>query len=252
MGKHQWDLPCLASKVEEETVMPVQTPDAEEISRDDTTKLETSQFELSNEEELNAMNEGVESANTVTQATDDEIESVSEIESKEEAHECSVTPCEPENEKKTEALNDELDTPEADNATQFEGESNISLPELEEVEMKTENIHLVEAETAINNENKHAETAMKDILTDIVDNIASKSEMTSLENVSDAPADDLISEGGSDGCVSTDEGIAASDDDDKDSCKSGELRKENDNAKEIVESEIKIENLITEIDQHTS
>merc|ERR1739838_828842 len=112
---------------------------------------------------------------------------------------------------------------------------------LEEVEMKTENIHLddaepnslesledekVEAETAINNENKHAETAMKDILTDIVDNIASKSEMTSLENVSDAPADDLISEGGSDGCVSTDEGIAASDDDDKDSCKSGELRKE--------------------------
>merc|ERR1712106_1048221 len=63
--KHQWDLPCLASKVEEETVMPVQTPDAEEISREDTTELETSQFELSNEEELNAMNEGVESANTV-------------------------------------------------------------------------------------------------------------------------------------------------------------------------------------------
>merc|ERR1712106_1217185 len=258
--KHQWDLPCLASKVEEETVMPVQTPDAEEISREDTTELETSQFELSNEEELNAMNEGVESANTVTQATD-EIESVSEIESKEEANECSVTPSEPENEKKTEAPNDELDTPEADNATQFEGESNISLPELEEVEMKTENIHLddaepnslesledekVEAETAINNENKHAETAMKDILTDIVDNIASKSEMTSLENVSDAPADDLISEGGSDGCVSTDEGIAASDDDDKDSCKSDELKK--DNAKEIAESEI--ESLITEIDQH--
>merc|ERR1712106_860029 len=114
---------------------------------------------------------------------------------------------------KTEALNDELDTPEADNTTQFEGESNISLPELEEVEMKTENIHFddaepnslesledekVEAETAINNENKHAETAMKDILTDIVNNIASKSVMTSLENVSDAPADDLISEGGSD------------------------------------------------------
>merc|ERR1712128_86493 len=244
--KHQWDLPCLASKVEEETVMPVQTPDAEEISREDTTELETSQFELSNEEELNAMNEGVESVNTVTQATEDKIESVSEMESKEEANECSVTPCEPENEKKTEALNDELDTPEADNATQFEGESNISLPELEEVEMKTENIHLVEAETAINNENKHAETAMKDILTDIVDNIASKSEMTSLENVSDAPADDLISEGGSDGCVSTDEGIAASDDDDKDSCKSDELKK--DNAKEIAASEI--ESLITEIDQH--
>jgi len=259
--KHQWDLPCLASKVEEETVMPVQTPDAEEISREDTTELETQQCELSNEEELNAMNEGVESANTVTQATDDKIESESEIESKEEANECSVTPCEPENEKKTEALNDELDTPEADNETQFEGESNISLPELEEVEMKTENIHLddsepsslesledekVEAETAINNENKHAETAMKDILTDIVDNIASKSEITSLENVSDAPADDLISEGGSDGCVSTDEGIAASDDDDKDSCKSDELKK--DNAKEIAESEI--ESLITEIDQH--
>merc|ERR1740137_1872 len=207
--------------------MPVQTPDAEEISREDTTELETQQCELS----------------------------------KEEANECSVTPCEPENEKKTEALNDELETPEADNETQFEGESNISLPELEEVEMKTENIHLddsepsslesledekVEAETAINNENKHAETAMKDILTDIVDNIASKSEITSLENVSDAPADDLISEGGSDGCVSTDEGIAASDDDDKDSCKSDELKK--DNAKEIAESEI--ESLITEIDQH--
>merc|ERR1711892_1206399 len=101
--KHQWDLPCLASKIEEETVMPVQTPDAEEISREDTTELETSQFELSNEEELNAMNEGVESANTVTQATDDKIESVPEIESKEEVNECSVTPCEPENEKKTEA-----------------------------------------------------------------------------------------------------------------------------------------------------
>merc|ERR1712128_226649 len=259
--KHQWDLPCLASKVEEETVMPVQTPDAEEISREDTTELETSQFELSNEEELNAMNEGVESANTVTQATDDKIESVSEIESKEEANECPITPCELENEKKTEALNDELDTPEADNATQFEGESNISLPELEEVEMKTDNILLdnaepsslesledgeVEAETAINNENKHAETAMKDILTDIVDNIASKSEITSLENVSDAPADDLISEGGSDGCVSTDEGIVASDDDDKDSCKSDELKK--DDAKEISASEI--ESLITEIDQH--
>merc|ERR1712128_112970 len=223
--KHQWDLPCLASKVEEETVMPVQTPDAEEISREDTTELETSQFEMSNEEELNAMNEGVESANTVTQATDDKIESVSEIESKEEANECSVTPCEPENEMKTENIH--LDDAEPNSLESLEDEK-------------------VEAETAINNENKHAETAMKDILTDIVDNIASKSEMTSLENVSDTPADDLISEGGSDGCVSTDEGIAASDDDDKDSCKSDELKK--DNAKEIAASEI--ESLITEIDQH--
>merc|ERR1712036_82160 len=102
------------------------------------------------------------------------------------------------------------------------------------------------SDKVINNENKHVETAMKDILTDIVDNITSKSEMTSLENVRDAPADDLISEGGSDGCVSTDEGIAASDDDDKDSCKSDEFKK--DNAKEVAASEI--ENLITEIDQH--
>jgi len=158
--------------------------------------------------------------------------------------------------RETEAVNDELDS-----ATKFEGESNISLPELEEVEMKTENLDMENAEPnsleslddeksssekAINNENKHVETAMKDILTDIVDNIASKSEMTSLENVRDASADDLISEGGSDGCVSTDEGIAASDDDDKDSCKSDELKK--DNAKETATSEI--ENLITEIDQH--
>jgi hypothetical protein len=181
---------------------------------------------------------------------------VSETESKEEINEC-----EPENEKKTEAVNDELDTPECDSTTQFEGESNISLPELEVVEMKTENTELDNAEpsslesledekddpeTVINNENKHVETVMKDIITDIVDNIASKSEITSLETVSDAPADDLISEGGSDGCVSTDEGIAASDDDDKDSCKSDELKK--DNAKELAASEI--ETIITEIDQH--
>eukprot|EP00091_Calanus_sinicus_P020324 TRINITY_DN5477_c0_g1_i1.p1 TRINITY_DN5477_c0_g1~~TRINITY_DN5477_c0_g1_i1.p1 ORF type:complete len:170 (-),score=62.62 TRINITY_DN5477_c0_g1_i1:438-947(-) len=167
-------------------------------------------------------------------------------------------------EKKTEAVNDELDNPESDTNTQFEGESNVSIPELEEVEFKKEETALADnaepnslesledekgdAVTATNNENKHVETAMKDILTDIVDNIASKSENTSLENISDAPADDLISEGGSDGCVSTDEGIAASDDDDKDSCKSEELKK--DNAKEITESEIKIENLITEIDEH--
>jgi hypothetical protein len=31
-------------------------------------------------------------------------------------------------EKKTEAVNDELDNPESDTNTQFEGESNVSLP----------------------------------------------------------------------------------------------------------------------------
>merc|ERR1712079_309574 len=148
------------------------------------------------------------------------IESVSETESKEEINEC-----EPENEKKTE--NTELDNAEPSSLESLEDEK-------------------ADPETVINNENKHVETVMKDIVTDIVDNIASKSEITSLETVSDAPADDLISEGGSDGCVSTDEGIAASDDDDKDSCKSDELKK--DNAKENATSEI--ENLITEIDQH--
>merc|ERR1711870_224352 len=91
-------------------------------------------------------------------------------------------PYEPEDEKETEAVNDELDS-----TTKFEGESNISLPESEEVEMKTENLDMENAEPnsleslddeksssekAINNENKHVETAMKDILTDIVDNIA--------------------------------------------------------------------------------
>merc|ERR1711874_15386 len=244
--KCQWDLPCLASQPNEATV-------AVEMTNEE--KSECPQ-EVSNEGELDTMNEALDSSNTAIQSTEDKIESVSETELKEEINEC-----EPENEKKTEAVNDELDTPECDSTTQFEAESNISLPELEVVEMKTENTELDNAEpsslesledekdvpeTVINKENKHVETVMKDIITDIVDNIASKSEITSLETVSDAPADDLISEGGSDGCVSTDEGIAASDDDDKDSCKSDELKK--DNAKELAESEI--ETIITEIDQH--
>jgi len=241
------------------------TLQAPEMTNEELTeKSENQQSENSNEEELSTMNEALDSSNTDIEPTDVKIESVTENESREEIEEephgsmvaHMVAPCEPEDEKKTEAVNDELDS-----TTKFEGESNISLPELEEVEMKTENLDMENAEPnsleslddeksssekAINNENKHVETAMKDILTDIVDNIASKSEMTSLENVRDASADDLISEGGSDGCVSTDEGIAASDDDDKDSCKSDELKK--DNAKENATSEI--ENLITEIDQH--
>jgi len=260
--KRQWDLPCLATKVDEEPAMTLQAP--EMTNEELTEKSENQQSENPNEEELSTMNEALDSSNTDIEPTDVKIESVTENESREEIEEephgsmvaHMVAPCEPEDEKKTEAVNDELDS-----TTKFEGESNISLPELEEVEMKTENLDMENAEPnsleslddeksssekAINNENKHVETAMKDILTDIVDNIASKSEMTSLENVRDASADDLISEGGSDGCVSTDEGIAASDDDDKDSCKSDELKK--DNAKENATSEI--ENLITEIDQH--
>merc|ERR1712212_332566 len=260
--KHQWDLPCLATRVDEEPAMTLQAP--EMTNEELTEKSENQQSENSNEEELSTMNEELDSSNTDIEPTDVKIESVTENESREEIEEerhgsmvaHMVAPCEPEDEKKTEAVNDELDS-----TTKFEGESNISLPELEEVEMKTENLDMENAEPnsleslddeksssekAISNENKHVETAMKDILTDIVDNIASKSEMTSLENVRDASADDLISEGGSEGCVSTDEGIAASDDDDKDSCKSDELKK--DNAKENATSEI--ENLITEIDQH--
>jgi len=252
--KCQWDLPCLATKVDE-AATPLQAPEItnEELTEESTEKSQNLQSELSNEEELNTMNEALDSSAVDIEPSDAKIESGDENESKEDT---TVAPCEPENEKKTEAVNDELDS-----TTQFEGESNLSLPELEEVEMKTDNLETDNTEPSslesladentssdkvINNENKHVETAMKDILTDIVDNIALKSEMTSLENVRDAPADDLISEGGSDGCVSTDEGIAASDDDDKDSCKSDELKK--DNAKEVAASEI--ENLITEIDQH--
>jgi len=260
--KCQWDLPCLTTKVDEEAAMAMQAP--EMTNEELTEKSENQQSENPNEEELGTMNEALDSSNTDIEPMDVKIESVTENESTEEIKEephgsmvaHMVASCEAEDEKKTKVVNDELDS-----TTKFEGESNISLPELEEVEMKTENLDMENAEPnsleslddeksssekAINNENKHVETAMKDILTDIVDNIASKSEMTSLENVRDASADDLISEGGSDGCVSTDEGIAASDDDDKDSCKSDELKK--DNAKENATSEI--ENLITEIDQH--
>jgi len=156
---------------------------------------------------------------------------------------------------------------EGDNATNIEVTSNISETELEEVEMNSNeqkarsdsaepnSLESLEEEkddevTGMSDNTKNMETAMKDILTGIVDNIATKIEITSPEKVCDSPTDDLISEGGSD-CVSTDEGIDASDDDSKDSCESDELKKEKENAKEIVESEIKIENLITEIDQHT-
>jgi len=248
--KCQWDLPCLATKVDE-TATSLKAPEI--TNEEPVEKSQNLQSELPNEEELNTMNEALDSSEADIESTDVKIESGTENESREET---TVAPCEPEIEKKTEAVNDEHDS-----TTQFEGESNLSLPELEEVEMKTDNLETdntepsslesladenTSSDNVINNENKHVETAMKDILTDIVDNIASKSEMTSLENVRDAPTDDLISEGGSDGCVSTDEGIAASDDDDKDSCKSDELKK--DNAKEVAASEI--ENLITEIDQH--
>merc|ERR1712228_230297 len=115
--------------------------------------------------------------------------------------------------------------------TSGEAESNISLPELEVVATDVEKV--VEVETEPNSlesiadvkddaviepttENKQVINVMKDIVTDIVDNITSESEITSLENVSDAHA--------------------------------AELKK--DSAKDIAESENKIEPLITEIDQH--
>jgi hypothetical protein len=73
--KCQWNLPCLDSyKVDEELPMTMQTPDAEEIS----TELEPQQFELSNEEELNAMNEQLDSANIVIQRTENDMEPVVE------------------------------------------------------------------------------------------------------------------------------------------------------------------------------
>jgi len=296
--KCQWNLPCLESKeVEVESTVTMQTPDVEEISIEETAKEIEPQFELSKEdEELDAKNEQLDelssfdSVNTVIQRTENQMESLPEIESLEESlqsvvedeNECveqtDILNVEPNENSEVlvheagtdslEAVAAEQEIAEVDNTTQMEVESNISLPELEEVEMKADEINekvdiaepssldSLEEEkgdevTSNIDGNKNAETAIKNILTDIVDKIPSNTEITSLENVCDSPADDLISEGGSDGCVSTDEGIAASDDDDKDSCKSGELRKEKDNAKEIVESEIKIENLITEIDQHT-
>merc|ERR1711892_510302 len=291
--KCQWNLPCLESKeVEVESTVTMQTPDVEEISIEETAKEIEPQFQLSKEdEELDAKNEQLDelssfdSVNTVIQRTEDQMESLPEIESLEESlqsvvedeNECveqtDILNVEPNENSEAgtdslEAVAAEQEITEVDNTTQMEVESNISLPELEEVEMKADEINekvdiaepssldSLEEEkgdevTSNIDGNKNTETAIKDILTDTVDKIPSKTEITSLENVCDSPADDLISEGGSDGCVSTDEGIAASDDDDKDSCKSGELRKEKDNAKEIVKSEIKIENLITEIDQHT-
>eukprot|EP00092_Neocalanus_flemingeri_P004055 GFUD01004365.1.p1 GENE.GFUD01004365.1~~GFUD01004365.1.p1 ORF type:complete len:1033 (-),score=421.72 GFUD01004365.1:250-3348(-) len=288
--KCQWDLPSINSnKVEVESTVTMQTPDVEEILTEETAEELETQFELYKEEDSDAKNEqfdelsSLDSVNTVIQRTENQMESLPEIVSEEEDdNECLdqektnelivehteglVIPLvqdEVEPEQKLEAMNDELEVPESDNTTQVEIESNNSIPELEEVEMKSNehkeisddaepsSLESLDEEkddevTAIITESK---IAMQDIVTDIVDTIASKSEITSLENVCDSPADDLISEGGSDGCVSTDEGIAASDDDDKDSCKSGELQK--DNAKDIAESEIKIENLITEIDQHT-
>jgi hypothetical protein len=105
--KYQWDLPCLASNTEEESQVTKQRTDTEEISHAETPEELESQDCEQTGEELDAMNDGLERANTCIEGT--------------------VT-CEPEMEKKTEAVNDELDNPESDTNTQFEGESNVSLP----------------------------------------------------------------------------------------------------------------------------
>jgi len=245
--KVQWSLPCLDGEA---------AHDKESI---DASKREEG---VCDAKELNNMEEQIDLTDSVNNVG---IDSVSENEVNEQKFdvECSETSCEPEAEKETEAVNDELDIPDCNDSTSGEAESNISLPELEVVATDVEKVVEVETEpnslesiadekddavTEPTTENKQVINVMKDIVTDIVDNITSESEITSLENVSDAHADDLISEGGSDGCVSTDEGIAASDDEDKDSLKSAELKK--DSAKDIAESENKIETLITEIDQH--
>ena len=78
------------------------------------------------------MNEALDSSAVDIDPSNTKIESGGENESKENT---AVAPCEPENEKKTEAVNNELDS-----TTQFEGDSNLSLPELEEVKIKTDNL----------------------------------------------------------------------------------------------------------------
>jgi len=258
--KCQWNLSCIDSKKEEADLpMTMQTPDAEEIAVEETTEELQPQFELSKEEEMDDKNGQIselssfDSINTVIQRTDNQLESLQDIETQDENDTL----------KEETDIDNKLEAGECENIAEMEDETTTALPELEEVKIKTdvasdvfdngEPSSLESLEEEKNDEitagNKTAETAVQDIITDIVDNIPSQNDMPSLENVCESPADDLVSEGGSDGCVSTDEGIAASDDDDKDSCKSGELKK--DNAKEISESEIQIENLITEIDQHS-
>jgi len=258
--KCQWNLSCIDSKKEEADLpMTMQTPDAEEIAVEETTEELQPQFELSKEEEMDDKNGQIselssfDSINTVIQRTDNQLESLQDIETQDENDTL----------KEETDIDNKLEAGECENIAEMEDETTTALPELEEVKIKTdvasdvfdngEPSSLESLEEEKNDEitagNKTAETAVQDIITDIVDNIPSQNDMPSLENVCESPADDLVSEGGSDGCVSTDEGIAASDDDDKDSCKSGELKK--DNAKEVSESEIQIESLITEIDQHS-
>jgi len=259
--KCQWNLSCIDSKKEEADLpMTMQTPDAEEIAVEETTEELQPQFELSKEEEMDDKNGQIselssfDSINTVIQRTDNQMASLQDIETQDE------------NNAVTEETNNDnkLEAGECGNSRDIEDEPSTALPELEEIKIKIngtsdmfdngepsslESLEEEKSDKEFIVGNKTMETAVQDIITDIVDNIPSQNDMPSLENVCESPADDLVSEGGSDGCVSTDEGIAASDDDDKDSCKSGELKK--DNAKEISESEIQIENIITEIDQHS-
>merc|ERR1719376_1477108 len=105
--KCQWDLPCLATKVNEEAAMTMQAP--EMTNEELTEKSENQQSENPNEEELSTMNEALDSSNTDIEPADVKLDSVTENESREEIQEephgsmvaHMVAPCEPEDEKET-------------------------------------------------------------------------------------------------------------------------------------------------------
>merc|ERR1711915_441972 len=115
--KVQWSLPCLDGEA---------AHDKESI---DSSKREEGEGDA---KELNNMEEQIDLTDSVNNVG---IDSVSENEVNEQKSdvECSETSCEPEAEKETEAVNDELDIPDCNDSTSGEAESNISLPELEVV-----------------------------------------------------------------------------------------------------------------------
>jgi hypothetical protein len=67
--KYQWDLPCLASNTEEESQVTKQRTDTEEISHAETPEELESQDCEQTGEELDAMNDGLERANTCIEGT---------------------------------------------------------------------------------------------------------------------------------------------------------------------------------------
>ena len=127
--KGQWDLPRLTNTVYEAATS-LQAPQIanEELTR----KSQNLKSELSNKEELKTVNEPFDNAAVDIDPSNTKIDPGGENESKEKT---AVAPSEPKKEKKTEAVNSELDS-----TTQFEGKSNLSLPELEEVKIKTDNL----------------------------------------------------------------------------------------------------------------